>query len=132
MYKVTAILPEEVRDYKHILEDTKDIYDMPRPYVECDEEEFYRNFEQGYLQYIQKRFVNITNIKHWTRTLIIYYFHNIAYGVLLPEVAQPNDKTLYYRIGCNHTNRTVENLGRCYNKYTCKNCGHTWRIDSSD
>lgn len=25
-----------------------------------------------------------------------------------------------------------ETLGRCYNKYTCKKCGYSYEVDSSD
>ena len=27
---------------------------------------------------------------------------------------------------------TVENLGRCYNKYTCEICKISWKVDSGD
>lgn len=27
---------------------------------------------------------------------------------------------------------TVRNIGRCYNEYTCNECGCTWSVDSSD
>ena len=27
---------------------------------------------------------------------------------------------------------TVENLGRCYNKYTCEICRISWKVDSGD
>lgn len=27
---------------------------------------------------------------------------------------------------------TSQNLGRCYNRYTCKHCGYSYEIDSSD
>jgi hypothetical protein len=33
---------------------------------------------------------------------------------------------------CTHANCTTRNLGRCYNEYTCTDCGYTWTIDSSD
>lgn len=33
---------------------------------------------------------------------------------------------------CEHKNVTQRNLGRCWNEYTCRNCGHSWEIDSSD
>lgn len=32
---------------------------------------------------------------------------------------------------CSH-DYTLKNIGRCYNQYTCKNCGDTHTIDSGD
>lgn len=32
---------------------------------------------------------------------------------------------------CTHE-YTAENIGRCYNRYTCKHCGDKYEIDSSD
>lgn len=33
--------------------------------------------------------------------------------------------------GCEHE-YAQETLGRCYNKYTCKKCGYSYEVDSSD
>ena len=33
---------------------------------------------------------------------------------------------------CEHRNQKATNLGRCYNRYDCLDCGHSWTIDSSD
>ena len=33
---------------------------------------------------------------------------------------------------CNHDHTDGKNLGRCYNQYTCKDCGYSWAVDSSD
>lgn len=32
---------------------------------------------------------------------------------------------------CTHE-YTTTNLGRCYNRYTCKHCGYSYSIDSGD
>lgn len=43
------------------------------------------------------------------------------------------EKTIQYvAFGCDHNMKLVENLGRCYNRYTCSKCGFTQDIDSSD
>lgn len=33
---------------------------------------------------------------------------------------------------CEHRNQKIVNLGRCYNRHDCLDCGHSWTIDSSD
>lgn len=33
---------------------------------------------------------------------------------------------------CKHENCTGRNLGRCYNEYTCQDCGYVHTVDSSD
>jgi hypothetical protein len=37
-----------------------------------------------------------------------------------------------FKCGCEHKFDTIENLGRCYNRYTCSLCGYITTIDSSD
>jgi transposase-like protein len=32
---------------------------------------------------------------------------------------------------CKHI-RKVVNIGRCYNQFTCEECGFTYKVDSSD
>lgn len=33
---------------------------------------------------------------------------------------------------CEHKRQTRRNIGRCFNEYTCQDCGYTESIDSSD
>jgi hypothetical protein len=33
---------------------------------------------------------------------------------------------------CTHSNSESKNLGRCYNRYTCLDCGYSHAVDSSD
>ena len=32
---------------------------------------------------------------------------------------------------CKHEHPTQRNLGRCWNRYTCGDCGFSWEVDSS-
>lgn len=38
----------------------------------------------------------------------------------------------YYVFGCQHTKCRSQNIGRCWNAYTCQDCGYYWTVDSSD
>lgn len=40
-------------------------------------------------------------------------------------------KLRYYMFGCQH-DMTITNVGRCLNRHTCKICGYSVEIDSSD
>lgn len=40
-------------------------------------------------------------------------------------------KLRYFTFGCDH-DMTITNIGRCLNRHTCKICGYTTDIDSSD
>lgn len=33
---------------------------------------------------------------------------------------------------CKHEHKTCKNLGRCWNRYTCNDCGYSYEVDSSD
>jgi len=59
----------------------------------------------------------------------IFLFSNM--GIILCDDWK-NNKITALRLGCKHKNVTSKNLGRCYNEYTCKDCGYTWQVDSSD
>lgn len=43
-----------------------------------------------------------------------------------------NGEHNWYEFGCDHKMEHTANLGNCYNQYTCKICGFTENIDSSD
>lgn len=59
----------------------------------------------------------------------IFLFSNM--GIILCDDWK-NKKIIALRLGCKHKNINSKNLGRCYNEYTCKDCGYAWRVDSSD
>lgn len=41
-------------------------------------------------------------------------------------------KFRYFRFGCQHNDVSSTSGGRCYVHYRCKDCGHSWSIDSGD
>jgi hypothetical protein len=41
------------------------------------------------------------------------------------DMTWPNGRERRYRL-------EEKNIGRCYNSYTCNDCGCSWRVDSSD
>jgi len=44
---------------------------------------------------------------------------------------QNRDTFIIGRAGCQHDMEST-NLGRCYNRYTCKKCGYSYSVDSGD
>lgn len=57
-----------------------------------------------------------------------------AWGFAEPRQNEPGPvpRDLWFFYECKHENTNRENLGRCWNRYTCKDCGHAVEIDSSD
>ncbi len=78
----------------------------------------------------QKLFVKLKG-KH----LRTWYDNNAQVGVGIVEKihnAFMVTPEIYFSFhGCVHKYET-QNLGRCWNRYTCKKCGHSYESDSSD
>lgn len=77
-------------------------------------------------------------------TLNIFWFpngHYVAMGsIYIPfhQRTEEQKKNGYQEVKfykgfiCEHKNITGKNLGRCWNEYTCKDCGFHYEVDSSD
>jgi hypothetical protein len=65
-------------------------------------------------------------------TLRIFWFSGEGYGITQEWDNKRGWFFKAYRFGCEHKKTLTKNLGRCYNEYTCKECGYVWTIDSSD
>lgn len=57
-----------------------------------------------------------------------------AYGFAEPHQTEPGPvpRNLWFFYKCKHECMTRVKLGRCFNRYTCDECGHSYEIDSSD
>jgi hypothetical protein len=64
--------------------------------------------------------------------------HRRALGMNWSEHAKqvPHSTRLHLRVWkwwfCPHKHQRHRNLGRCYNEYTCTDCGYSYTVDSSD
>lgn len=81
---------------------------------------------------------NIHGNPRWGTMIVFLVDHsNMAGGgfAVVYEYAYKNEKVRYFEWAqCNHAEHgwTSRNTGRCLNEYTCKGCGYSYEVDSSD
>lgn len=62
-----------------------------------------------------------------------YYHYHDGTGVFINSVYRNGKYEVeFFRFGCDHRYEHTARLGNCYNRYTCKECGHVNDVDSSD
>jgi len=108
--------------------------EMPKPFDKCEMNDFLNKFHAYSPEYIEFRQVIFDgeNIHNGLHTIHIYYFHDIAFGLMTEYDMYSNKMKLdVYRIGCKHDYESYK-IGRCLTHYKCKKCGYEETIDSSD
>lgn len=69
--------------------------------------------------------------KHTTPYARLILTDKVSGFVLLSEYARGRVHYGTFAF-CEHAHVETKNLGRCYNRYDCRDCGLSWTIDSSD
>jgi hypothetical protein len=100
---------------------------MPEPWKAITQEEYLKNVNTYHAFYYQSvQIVKGENFGLYSQVYILYN-HEYGYGYEIRH----DDKVRFLRFGCAHEYET-KNVGRCLTQYTCKKCGLTQTIDSSD
>ena len=107
-------------------------------------EEFERRFHSLCLYAHETRYPCYEKDEQHISNLNVFWFPNGSYvamgSIYIPYNKQTDEqkKNGYENVKfyaghiCQHKNLDVVNLGRCYNGYTCRDCGYYYTIDSSD
>jgi len=106
--------------------------DLPPEFKEISEKEFAQSMFFSYspmkVEFRQARLIKDSEMH--LQSMRIYWFYNYTYIVIWNDYWAGK---VHFAKGqlCEHAFE-CKNLGRCLNKYTCKKCGFTEEIDSSD
>ncbi|MBZ4649221.1 hypothetical protein [Thermosipho sp. (in: thermotogales)] len=131
MYKVNSIADDRSKfkdEFKYI-EKFNNYNELPEPFEESNIKNFWRKIFSFSPKYIDFRQVYINTKDPCSRiyNTWIFFFFDVAYAV----VDMGNDEIKVFKIGCKHE-YTEESHERFIHTYTCKKCGLTFSVDSSD
>ena len=110
---------------------------LPEPYHEISEDEFFKrmaHFSADYKEFAQIALPGETSVRNcntwWFSDGGFLQAFPMQWG-LIGGKFKYTEKSRYFRLGCEHDFDRV-NVGNCLNSYTCKKCGYSETIDSSD
>jgi len=120
--------------------------DMPEPARECTQDEFYHVWKTESV--LQEDYRSIVIDSGPMKTVIILFFHDVAFAVVFPDQLvrgsdkiQYHDKPRYFELGCDHDyrelgqkeckDRGIKHWGMCWHEWECKKCGQRKSYDSS-
>lgn len=98
----------------------RQINHLPTPCREISEKDF--KLFYWYYSYLYREY---TQVYLDEKLVAVHIFWTIDQGYVETE----NGK--YFAIGCEHDWK-IRKVGNCLNEYTCKNCGYSHTVDSSD
>jgi hypothetical protein len=123
-------------EHYHGADSDRGLFQLPEPLEEITADDFAAALGGGYTPtHMESRNVKMPDFKPEDRFenptfhATIFWFY--GYGVAMVRHVYGKDCIRYYRLGCKHDYKTVESR-MCYWRGTCKKCGHTSAIDSSD
>jgi hypothetical protein len=107
----------------------------PHPKLQCGCDVLPNGWmEIDWKEFAKSRFFHYSPIATgWSRTKLgdaqMFFMHDQISYALIGDYWSGTVKV--FRFGCQH-NMDRENVGNCMNRYTCKTCGFSEVIDSSD
>ena len=104
---------------------------LPKPYKRISQNEFIETLTHCNMLNTENRQI-IDEDKGWNgKDAKIFWCYSLAMAVVCISWGAEGVYE-YYRIGCRHARQFEENIGNCYNKITCLDCGYERILDSSD
>jgi len=107
--------------------------DPPPNFKEITEGEFSRSYFMTYspefVEWRQIRDDSKKTFTHQTSIHLFYYYDGTGLGIVCEFW---NNKVRYFKFALCEHEYTEENIRMCLHKYTCKKCGYSKTVDSSD
>ena len=101
--------------------------DIPEPYKVISYKEYFQDEPTYKSKYRDTRQIFNDNGK-MVKGISIEFKHNYAYGVMKDY---ESNTIKFLKFGCTHDMEETK-LGNCWYRHTCKKCGISYEIDSSD
>ena len=142
MHKLVYLKDDEIEKYTEIFK----VGDIPPNFEECSADDFYTSLilPQFSFDLIENRYIRLEenqpmmsfklfmNSRDKCGYAVTYRYPRWGDKYLQKVFGDPVGGPRYYKFTyCKHQYE-VKNLGRCYNRYTCRLCNNSFEVDSGD